>query len=160
MPITIHLTTFIAAPVERVFDLARSIDLHKKSLSHTKEEAVSGVTTGLMTLHDTVTWKARHLGKTRFFKSRISAFERPYFFTDEMAEGDFKTLSHDHHFKQTENGTIMIDIMKFEAPYGGIGRLFSKLYLAGYLRKLLETRNKTIREYAESDKWKGLNLQP
>ena len=27
---TIHLTTFVAAPAQRVFDLARSIDLHRK----------------------------------------------------------------------------------------------------------------------------------
>jgi ligand-binding SRPBCC domain-containing protein len=153
---TIHLTTFVAAPIERVFDLARSIDLHKKSLSHTREEAVSGVTTGLINLNDTVTWKARHLGKTRFFKSRITALNKPASFTDEMAEGDFKTLSHEHHFKQVENGTIMIDIMDFEAPYGGLGRIFSRLYLLGYMRKMLEQRNKVIREYAETDKWKGL----
>ncbi|MGB8192045.1 MAG: SRPBCC family protein [Chitinophagaceae bacterium] len=153
---TIHLTTFVAAPIERVFDLARSIDLHKKSLSHTREEAVSGVTTGLIDLNETVTWKARHLGKTRFFKSRITALNKPASFTDEMAEGDFKTLSHEHHFKQVENGTIMIDIMDFEAPYGGLGRIFSRLYLLGYMRKMLEQRNKVIREYAESDKWKGL----
>lgn len=152
---TIHLTTFIAAPIERVFDLARSIDLHKKSLAHTKEEAVSGVTTGLINLNETVTWKAKHLGKTRFLKSKITELTRPVSFTDQMAEGDFKTLSHEHHFKQVENGTIMIDIMNFEAPYGGLGRLFSKLYLAGYLRKMLEQRNKLIREYAETDKWKA-----
>jgi ligand-binding SRPBCC domain-containing protein len=153
---TIHLTTFIAAPIERVFDLARSIDLHKKSFSQHKEEAVSGVTTGLINLNDTVTWKARHLGKTRFFKSRITALDRPSLFTDEMAEGDFKAYLHEHHFKQVENGAIMIDIIKFEAPYGVVGRLFSKVYLAGYLRKMLEHRNKMIREYAETDKWKGL----
>ena len=35
MPL-IHLTTFIAAPAERVFDLSRSIDVHKKSLAHTQ----------------------------------------------------------------------------------------------------------------------------
>ena len=153
---TIHLTTFIKAPIERVFDLARSIDLHKKSMSHTKEEAVGGITTGLINLHDTVTWKAKHLGKTRYFKSRITQLEKPLLFTDEMAEGDFKTLLHEHHFKQVENGTIMIDIMKFEAPYGGLGRLFSKVFLTGYLRKMLEMRNKAIREYAESEKWKQL----
>src|SRR5215212_7328186 len=103
---TIHLTTFISAPVERVFDLARSIDLHKKSMSHTKEEPVAGVTTGLVNLNDTVTWKARHLGKTRFLKSKITALEKPFSFSDEMAEGDFRALVHKHHFKQVENGTI------------------------------------------------------
>ena len=71
-----------------------------------------------------------------------------------MAEGDFKTFIHHHHFKPVENGTIMIDIMKFEPPYGTIGRLFSKLYLTNYLRKMLERRNEVIREFAESDKWR------
>ena len=37
----IHLTTFIAAPVERVFDLSRNIDLHKESMTKHKEEAVA-----------------------------------------------------------------------------------------------------------------------
>ena len=151
---TIHLTTFISAPVDRVFDLARSIDLHKKSMTHTKEEPVAGVMSGLINLNETVTWKARHLGKTRFLKSRITALEKPTLFSDEMAEGDFRKLVHEHHFKQVENGTIMIDIMKFEAPYGPAGRLFSKLYLTNYLRRLLERRNQVIKEYAETDKWR------
>lgn len=153
---TIHLTTFIKAPIERVFDLARSIDLHKKSLSHTREEAVAGITTGLINLNETVTWKAKHLGKTRFFKSKITALQKPFLFTDEMAEGDFKSLHHQHHFKQVENGTIMIDIMNFEVPYGKLGILFSKIYLTNYLKKMLELRNGIIRDYAESEKWRQL----
>ena len=151
---TIHLTTFISAPIDRVFDLARSIDLHKRSMAHTKEEPVAGTTSGLINLNETVTWKAKHLGKTRFLKSKITALEKPFLFSDEMAEGDFKSLLHQHHFKQVENGTIMIDIMDFEVPYGSFGRLFSKFYLTSYLRRLLEQRNQVIREYAETDKWK------
>jgi len=153
---TIHLTTFIKAPIDRVFDLSRSIDLHKKSLSHTKEEAVAGITTGLINLNDTVTWKARHLGKDRIFKSRITALERPLIFCDEMAEGDFRSLRHEHHFKSVENGTIMIDIMNFEVPYGGFGKLFSRVYLTKYMRRMLEMRNKILKEYAESDKWRNV----
>ena len=50
----------------------------------------------------------------------------------------------------------MIDIVKFEAPYRSLGKLFSRLYLTGYMRKLIEKRNQAIREYAESDKWKNV----
>jgi len=152
----IHLTTFIAAPIERVFDLARSIDLHKKSMAHKMEEAVAGVRTGLINLNETVTWKAKHVGKTRVLKTIISQVERPTLFTDEMVEGDFKKLRHEHHFKQVENGTLMIDLIEFESPYKSIGRLFNKLYLTTYLRKLIEQRNQVIKEYAETDKWKQL----
>jgi ligand-binding SRPBCC domain-containing protein len=151
---TIHLTTFIAAPTERVFDLCRSIDLHRKSMAHTNEEAVAGTTSGLIGLEETVTWKAKHLLKTRVLKSKIVAMNRPLSFTDEMVNGDFKTLRHEHHFKRIDNGTLLIDLFSFDAPFGGLGRMVNKLFLTRYLRKLLEHRNQVIKEYAESEKWK------
>ena len=151
---TIHLTTFVAAPPERVFDLARSIDLHRKSMAHTAEEAIAGTTTGLIGLDETVTWKAKHLMKTRVLKSKITAMERPLSFTDEMVSGDFKSFKHEHHFKRIENGTLLIDLFHFETPYGGLGKLVNQLYLVRYMKNLLDIRNKAIKEYAESDKWK------
>lgn len=152
----IHLTTFIAAPLDRVFDLARSIDLHKKSMAHTGEQAVGGTTMGLIGIGETVTWKAKHLMKTRIMKIRISEMNRPVSFVDEMVEGDFKSFRHQHHFKQIDNGIFMIDIVDFESPYGKIGKLLNSIYLTKYLRTLLESRNEFIRNFAESNKWKDL----
>lgn len=151
---TIHLTTFIAAPVERVFNLSRSIELHKKAMTHTGEQAVAGTTMGLIGLHETVTWKAKHLYKTRIMKVKVTAMEQPFSFTDEMVEGAFKSMKHEHHFKPIENGTLAIDIFSFETPYGAIGKVINTFYLRRYMEQLLELRNKVIREYAESDKWK------
>jgi ligand-binding SRPBCC domain-containing protein len=151
---TIHLTTFVAAPIERVFDLSRSIDLHRKSMIHTGEEAVAGTTNGLIGLDETVTWKARHLMKTRILKSKVIAMKRPQSFTDEMVAGDFKSLRHEHHFKAIDNGTLLIDLFNFESPYGQLGRLANQFFLNRYLKNLLELRNKMIKEYAESEKWK------
>ena len=153
---TIHLTTFVAAPADRVFDLARSVDLHRKSMAHTNEEAIAGTTTGLIGLDETVTWRAKHLMKTRVFKSKITAMDRPISFTDEMVAGDFKSLRHEHHFKRIDNGTLLIDLFHFETPYGGLGRLVNQLFLTSYMKKLLEARNQMIKEYAESEKWKFL----
>lgn len=153
---SIHLTTFIAAPVERVFDLARSIDLHKQSMVRHKEEAVAGVRFGLIEKDETVTWKARHLFRNRLMKTRITGMTKPVFFSDEQAEGDFRELRHEHHFKPCDNGTIMIDLIDFEAPYGVIGRAFTRVYLLKYLRKLIEQRNNFIKECAEGEKWKNV----
>lgn len=151
---TIHLTTFIAAPVERVFDLSRSIDLHKKSMAHTGEQAVAGTTMGLIGLQETVTWKARHLYKTRIMKVRITDMQPPYRFTDEMVEGAFKSMRHEHHFKPVENGTLAIDLFTFETPWGALGKMVNNLFLRNYMENLLNQRNRTIREYAETEKWK------
>jgi len=153
---TIHLTTFVAAPIERVFDLSRSIDLHKKSMTHKQEYPVAGTTTGLIDLHESVTWKAKHLMKTRVLQVEVTAMARPFSFTDEMKKGDFKSMKHEHHFKSIENGTLMIDIFSFESPYGGLGKLVNTVYLTRYMQSLLEQRNNMIKDYAESSKWQNL----
>ena len=150
----IHLTTFIAAPIERVFDLSRSIDLHKKAMAQNQEHAVSGTTSGLIGLKETVTWTSKHLYKVRVLKTLIIQMERPFLFTSEMVNGDFRSMKHEHHFKRVNNGSVMIDLFSFETPYGNIGKIFNSVFLTGYLKKLLEKRNRLIKEYAESDKWK------
>jgi ligand-binding SRPBCC domain-containing protein len=153
---SIHLTTFIAAPVERVFDLSRSISLHKISAISTDEKAIAGITAGLINENETVTWQARHLFKTRHFTSRIIRMQKPLYFTDEMVSGDFKSFRHEHHFKATDNGSIIIDMISFEAPYGVVGRIFSSLYLKNYLEKFLIHRNAVIKDYAETEKWNAI----
>jgi ligand-binding SRPBCC domain-containing protein len=155
MPI-IHLTTFIQAEPQVVFDCSRSITLHKLSMQHTNEQAVAGVTSGLINLGETVTWQAKHFFKTRTLQVKITAMDPPVYFKDEMVKGDFEKMIHEHHFKKIENGTIMIDIMDFSTPYGVAGRAFNKLFLSSYLHRLLLQRNQFIKKYAETNKWKTL----
>ena len=153
---TIHLTTFIAAPAKRVFDLSRNISLHKVSMQQTGEKVIGGITSGLIKQDETVTWQARHLFKTRVFTSRITEmlpFEK---FTDKMVKGDFKSFEHEHHFKPIQNGTLLIDILRFETPYGLIGKLVNKFYLVKYIEKLIRMRNDVIKNYAIGEKWRAL----
>ncbi len=148
MPL-IHLTTFIKASIEEVFDLSRSIDLHKNSMADYKEEAIGGTITGLINLNETVTWKAKHLFKNRKLKTKITLLHKPYTFIDEQVEGDFEIMKHEHYFKSADKGTVMIDKFYFESPYGIIGRIFNKLFLTKYMQRLLEERNKVIKRVAE-----------
>lgn len=156
---TIHLTTFIAAPTDVVFDLSRHIGLHKQSMSAYKEEAVAGTRFGLIEKDETVTWQAKHLFKNRLLRVKISEMKKSEMFMDEQLQGDFKMMKHEHYFKPCDNGTILIDLFHFESPYGMFGRWFNSLYLTKYLRRMLEQRNNTIKEYAETDKWKKLLIQ-
>src|SRR5689334_14197491 len=101
----IQLSIFINAPLQRVFDLSRSIDMHKISTRHTGEQAVEGTVKGLIELNETVTWQAFHLFKTRRFTSVISAMTKPVHFRDEMVKGDFMYFKHDHYFSSSGGGT-------------------------------------------------------
>ncbi len=128
-------------------------------MSHYKEEAVAGTRMGLIEKEETVTWRAKHFFKSRLLRVKITEMEKPVMFTDEQIQGDFKMMKHEHHFKPCENGTLLIDLFHFETPYGIIGKWFNSLILTNYLKKLLEQRNKTIKEVAESDRWRLLLIK-
>lgn len=151
---TIELTTTIHAPIGRCFDLARSIELHKRSTEGTQEEAIAGVTAGLIGAGEQVTWRARHFGIVQTLTSKITQFDRPHHFRDEMVDGIFRMICHDHLFESHGRQlTIMKDVFRFESPGGVFGVIFNKVMLEDYLRSFLNRRNQTIKEAAESDAW-------
>jgi len=150
----IELITEINASIEVCFDLARSIDLHRISTAHTSEEAISGTTSGLIGLNEYVTWRATHFGIKQTLTSKITGFERPYYFVDEQIQGAFKSIHHVHKFEETNGLVTMTDFFEFSTPYGIFGKLFNVIILTSYLRKLLVKRNEIIKQYAETDQWK------
>jgi ligand-binding SRPBCC domain-containing protein len=150
----IHLTTFIAAPQQRVFDLSRSVDLHKQSMTNYAEKIIKGTLTGLMNQDDEITWQARHLWKERTMRVKLTQLNAPDYFADEQVEGDFVLMKHEHYFKPAENGTIMIDQFRYDIAYGFLGRLMNQFYLERYMTRLLLERNAMIKKIAETNQWK------
>lgn len=151
---TIHLTTRIAASIERCFNLARSIDFHMQTTSHTHEKAISGRKNGLIGLNVFVTWEATHFGIKQQLTSQITEFIYPTLFIDEMVKGAFKNIKHQHIFTVSGDVTIMEDKFCYEVPYGILGKLFNELILRTYLTNLLRTRNEQLKIVAESELWK------
>jgi ligand-binding SRPBCC domain-containing protein len=147
---TIELLTEIDAPIAKVFDLARSIDLHLESTKQTGEQAIAGRTRGLIELGETVTWRAKHFGIWQNLTSKITDFNFPYFFADEMVKGAFKSFRHEHHFSVIETGTLMQDKFVFESPLGILGQLANQLFLKKYMTDLLLERNRVIKIHAET----------
>ena len=152
----IELTTTINSTIEICFDLSCSIDLHKISTIQTKEEAVAGRTTGLIQMNETVTWQAIHFGIQQKLTTKITAFDRPRYFIDEQVKGIFKSIVHEHKFEQNGDHVIMKDVFEFQTPFGVLGTIFNRLILTNYLTKLLVNRNRTIKEFAETEKWKAI----
>jgi ligand-binding SRPBCC domain-containing protein len=149
---TIQLKTEIKAPMERVFDLSRSIDFHMQSASETKEQAIAGTTSGLISYGETVTWRGRHFGVFLKHTSKIVNYERPHQFTDVMIKGHFTYFGHQHFFSFEEQKTTMVDVLKYRTPYGIFGRLFDKYFVNRHLTRFLEKRNEAIKTEAEKPK--------
>jgi ligand-binding SRPBCC domain-containing protein len=150
----IQLETKIAAPAERCFFLSLSIDLHVDSTASTRELAVGGVTTGLIGMGESVTWRGRHFGFMLRHTSKITRYEPPGFFQDVMTTGIFTSFEHDHRFEQQPNDqTVMKDELRFSAPLGILGVAAERLVLRNYLTRFLRERNAFVKEVAESDRW-------
>lgn len=147
---SIHIVTTIAAPIEHCFDLARDIDFHTRSLAGTGERAVAGRTGGLIGLGESVTWEAKHLGIRQRLTAAVTAFERSVYFRDVMTKGAFQSFDHDHRFEQHGNETIMTDEVVFRSPLGPLGWSVDRLFMTGYLTRLLEDRCQAIKRAAEA----------
>ena len=149
--------TVIRAPIERCFDLARSVEVHLAGNVHWGEAAVAmaGVTSGLIGMGQRVTWRARHFGIRQELTSEITAMNPPEYFQGRMIRGAFRSMSHDHFFQSlSRDETGMSDVFCFAAPLGVLGRLAEVAVLRSYMRALLRERNAVIREIAESEAWR------
>jgi ligand-binding SRPBCC domain-containing protein len=153
----IEEVTRIEAPIERCFDLARSVEVHLAGNVHWGEQAVAsgGVTSGLVGMGQPVTWRAKHFGVWQTLTSQIKRFEAPYYFQDVMLEGPFRRMEHGHYFRVLDSGgTEMKDVFRFAAPLPVLGRVAELLFLRRYMKALLHERNVVIRQIAESEEWR------
>jgi len=148
--------TVIQAPIERCFDLARSVEVHLAGNVHWGEAAVAlaGVTSGLIGMAQRVTWRAKHFGVWQNLTSEITAMEPPAYFQDTMIQGAFRFMKHDHFFRSLSSSqTEMKDVFCFAAPLPVLGRLAEIIVLRRYMRNLLHERNVAIKQIAESSDW-------
>ena len=150
--------TTINAPIERCFDLARSVEVHLAGNVHGGEQAVAaaGVTSGLVGLNQRVTWRAKHFGLWQTLTSEITAMEPPAYFQDTMIRGAFRSMTHGHSFRPLPSGeTEMKDVFRFAAPLPVLGLLAEALVLRRYMRALLRERNLALKQIAESAEWQN-----
>lgn len=146
----IFLETPIHAPAEVCFDLMRDIRIHTETTAQTHEKAVAGVTDGMIGLGQTVTFEGTHFGIRQRLTVKVTEFDRPRLFVDEMTEGNFRSFKHIHEFIRVRSGTLMRDTLIWTSPFGFLGGVVDKLILERHLRNLVTTRNAKLKAIAES----------
>ena len=149
------IETWIRASQQACFDAARDLDLHRKSIPDSEEEAVGGRLSGQIEMGEEVTWRARHFGVRQHFTSKITAFDAPSHFRDSMVRGAFKSFDHDHYFEPRDGGTVMHDVLVFVAPLGALGRIAEKLFLRRYVERLLVQRAAILKESIERSAYRS-----
>ena len=154
--VSLEAVTIIRAPIERCFDLARSVEVHLAWNVHSGETAVAeaGITSGLISLGQRVTWRAKHFGVWQTLTSGITAMDRPRYFQNTMIQGIFRFMKNDHFFQSlSPEETEMRNTFCFAAPLPVLGRLAEVVFLRRYMGSLLRERNAVIKAIAESSEW-------
>jgi ligand-binding SRPBCC domain-containing protein len=148
---SIRVETTVAAPARTLFDLARDVGAHERSMAAYGERVVAGRTSGLLDLGDEVTWRARHLGVRLELTARITELDPPRHFRDSQVAGPFRRMDHDHDFHERgDAATTMVDHFEYELPAGPLGRLADRLVVRSHLRRVLEERAAELKRAAEA----------
>ena len=148
----ITVRTWIDAPVEHCFDLARDVGAHVESAAFTGERLVEpGKLSGILEAGDLVCFEGRHAGLRQRFCARITYVDRPHVFFDEMVSGFFRELRHAHWFSPLAGGTLMTDHLTWRAP---LGALMDFVFMTRHMTWFVKTKQQHLKRIAERG-WTG-----
>ena len=141
-----RLETLIEAPIDVVFDLARDIGLHERSMASTGERAIAGRTSGPIE-RARPSPGAPVTSACRGRSPAVSPRSTPTTFADQQ-EAARSPVPPPTHVPTVPGGTRHDD-WEHAAPFGPLGRVVDRLVLGRYMRSLLETRNLALKAEAE-----------
>ncbi len=78
--------------------------------------------------------------------THIENWNPPYQFTDYQFKGPYKVWYHTHTFYEFENGTLMIDNVKYKLPLGFIGDVFGLGFVVQNIKEIFNYRYSVIKD--------------
>lgn len=86
------------------------------------------------------------LGIKLNWMTEITHVSEGKYFIDEQRFGPYQFWHHQHHFKATEGGTEMKDIITYGLPFGPLGRIANSLFVADKLQQIFAFRKQKVIE--------------
>jgi ligand-binding SRPBCC domain-containing protein len=77
------------------------------------------------------------------WRTRISGWDPPNFFSDDQLKGPYRQWHHEHIFEDRDGGTLARDVVHFAAPGG---RIIHWLMIRRDVRQIFAYRSKKLRE--------------
>jgi ligand-binding SRPBCC domain-containing protein len=84
------------------------------------------------------------LGIPLYWMTEITHVENQRFFVDEQRYGPYSLWHHQHHFRETEGGVEMTDIVHYRIPLGWLGDLANTVFVGRQLKELFRYRTEII----------------
>ena len=78
------------------------------------------------------------------WRTLIESFEPESGFVDVQAKGPYRSWRHSHTFADAPGGTLVRDRVEYELPFGPLGELARRLFVARQLRRIFDFRRAAI----------------
>ncbi len=91
-----------------------------------------------------IEYRLRLVGVPIHWRTLIEEYDPPRRFVDSQLSGPYKKWVHLHEFSASGDGTLMRDVVDYEIPYGIIGTLAQKLFVARMLERIFNYRREAI----------------
>ena len=91
-----------------------------------------------------IEYTLRLMGLPIQWTTRIEDYAPPHRFVDSQLFGPYKKWVHLHEFTVSGEGTLMRDVVDYDIPYGLIGTLAQKLFVARMLERIFDYRREAI----------------
>jgi len=78
--------------------------------------------------------------------TEITHVREPNYFVDEQRFGPYKLWHHQHHFKETDNGIEMTDIVSYALPLDPLSRPINSLLVEKKVKGIFKFREKKLEE--------------
>ncbi len=80
------------------------------------------------------------------WRTRITEYEPPRRFADEMVSGPYRSWYHVHRFEVVDQGVRMTDEVRYELPFGLLGHATHKLVIQRQLNEIFDYRYRAIEQ--------------
>jgi ligand-binding SRPBCC domain-containing protein len=84
------------------------------------------------------------LGIPLNWQTEIFKVDKPHSFADRQLKGPYKIWEHTHTFIQNENGTLMIDELKYQIPLGILGDLAHSIFVKKKVAEIFKFRERAL----------------
>jgi ligand-binding SRPBCC domain-containing protein len=79
------------------------------------------------------------------WRTEIEIWEPPFRFVDVQVRGPYASWRHTHTFDETPAGTMMRDRVEYALPFGPLGALVHRLFVARRLDAIFAFRGRVVR---------------
>lgn len=93
-----------------------------------------------------IDYRLRLSGVPVAWRTVIAEWEPPVRFTDVQLRGPYALWRHTHAFDETAGGTLMRDRVEYALPFGPLGALAHRLFVARRLHDIFAFRARVITE--------------